>query len=281
MEPLTDACYLGQLKDARAILDGPDPPSLSSKSTGLELSYVGAAVMAFVTAPSMPPCPDVPEHLAIIKLLIERGAPVDAIDARGDTPLTLAALHGLDSPVVIRMLADAGANLNHRDKGGRTALFTHAQHGRVDSVQALLDAGAQLEIDSADGTSIAAAFLRGGVAVGDVLKRYLRAHPDLPVRLPWKIRGVVQSMPGATLGDGAVNVSPELRALCARPLLNVSRHDLEQSDIVRVPLHSVSTSSTRRRPVSSTSATGSEHWARSRCRVGRTSLGRSSRTCRC
>ena len=222
MEPLTEACYLGQLKDVRRILDGPDAPSLSGVTTGMELSFVGATVMAFVRADEMPPCPNRPEHLAIIKLLIERGAPVNVVDARGDTPITLAAIQGLDSAPLIRALADAGANLNHRNKGGRTALFTHAMNGRLASVKALLDAGAQLEIDDANETSIAVAFEQGGPAMDAVLKAFLVQHPGLPLRLSYKRHGTAADPTGAQPGEnGGVTITPELRAMCARPLLVV------------------------------------------------------------
>ena len=231
MTPLAESCYLGQIKDVRSILDGPDAPPLSGVSTGLKAGYISAAVMAFVRADTMPPCPAVPEHLAIIRLLIERGAPVDVVDARGDTALTLAALHGLDSPALIKILADAGANLNHRNKAGETALFSHALGGRVASLQALLDAGAQLEIDDAAGTSIASAFMQGGEAVTSLLKRFLSKHPDLPVRLPRKVRGVVQPVWGNDPGeDSGIVVSPELRALCARPILRVRRRAADDAE---------------------------------------------------
>jgi len=56
---------------------------------------------------------------ATIKVLIERGAPIDILDGKGRTPLTLAVRACVDSywtnrrsPDSVQMLLDAGASVN-------------------------------------------------------------------------------------------------------------------------------------------------------------------------
>ena len=230
MHELTEQVFMGQLREVRRILDGPDAPPIEALVTGRKVSYVGVATMALLHCP-MPPTPDEADHIGVIRLLIERGVSVDVVDAFGETAITLAASIGVDDPALIRVLADAGANLNWRDKGGRTALFSHALSRRSKSVEALLEAGATLEIDDAEGTSIlSAVMMRGGPAVMAVLKSYLVKHPNLPVRLPLAYLGKPQVVPGMDdLGNGGVTVSPELRALCARSLLSVRSCTWRQS----------------------------------------------------
>ena len=56
----------------------------------------------------------------LVPFLLDHGARVNVFDARGKTPLHIAALTGRDK--VARLLLEAGANVNARDKEGRTPL---------------------------------------------------------------------------------------------------------------------------------------------------------------
>jgi ankyrin repeat protein len=60
------------------------------------------------------------EAIASIKLCLDAGADVNAIDNQGDTALHGAAQKGFDQ--VVRFLADRGAKLDIKDKKGRTPL---------------------------------------------------------------------------------------------------------------------------------------------------------------
>ncbi|KAL6715324.1 hypothetical protein ACLMJK_007590 [Lecanora helva] len=59
-------------------------------------------------------------HIAMVALLIEHGADVNAANALGDTPLMLASRGG--SMATINILLDAGASVNATDKFGRNVL---------------------------------------------------------------------------------------------------------------------------------------------------------------
>lgn len=60
-------------------------------------------------------------HLAVVEMLTEAGADLEATDAMGSTPLHKASL-GKHSKVV-RALMEAGANVNSRDFEGGTPLY--------------------------------------------------------------------------------------------------------------------------------------------------------------
>lgn len=75
--------------------------------------------------------------------LLEAGADVDAAALDGTTPLMLAR-----EPRIVRDLVGQGADPAARRLGGATALMDAASYGRVDTVDALLSAGA--DADDAD-----------------------------------------------------------------------------------------------------------------------------------
>lgn len=92
---------------------------------------------------------------AIVDLLIEHGASIEARDSSDRTPLALAAYSG--SPRVVQRLLEAGADANSRSKGGVTPLIYAAYSGSAESATLLLAAGAE-----------ANAFLPGGNTAYDV-----------------------------------------------------------------------------------------------------------------
>ena len=56
---------------------------------------------------------------AVIRLLLDRGAPIDATDNRGRTALMIGAERG--DAAVVGVLLDRGADSMHRDKRGKSA----------------------------------------------------------------------------------------------------------------------------------------------------------------
>ena len=60
------------------------------------------------------------DHLAVLQLLLDRRAKIDATEHIGDTALILAAQQG--SALSVRELLRRGANKNHMNNNGHTAL---------------------------------------------------------------------------------------------------------------------------------------------------------------
>ncbi|KAE8645681.1 hypothetical protein Csa_020568 [Cucumis sativus] len=87
-----------------------------------------------------------------LKSLIDSGdeRDFDAVDEDGRTALLFVS--GLGSVECVRILADAGVNLNHRDNsGGFTALHMAAGYVKPETVELLVELGADPEIDDEKG----------------------------------------------------------------------------------------------------------------------------------
>jgi cytochrome c len=122
--------------------------------------------------------------LAAVERLLATGAPVDAPDGGGATPLYLAASEG-HAAVVARLLA-AGGNPRRQVPGPfgsiGTALHAAARSGQLGVVRALLEAGVDPNLpDDGVGPPLHVAVSRGQTAAADLLRsfgaRSVRAEP--------------------------------------------------------------------------------------------------------
>lgn len=115
-----------------------------------------------------------PLHLAAmygdvdsLRLLIERGADVNATNAAGATPLMRAA----GDPAKVKLLLAQGANVNARSAMGQTPLILAARTARSrDAVELLLRYGADAQATNAFGaTALMAAAAGGDVGTVELL----------------------------------------------------------------------------------------------------------------
>jgi ankyrin repeat protein/truncated hemoglobin YjbI len=107
--------------------------------------------------------------LPLIKLLLDRGARVDALDDNGLTPLLhLSKTRSKADPIpVMELLVASGADVNARDETGGTLLMYFARRGKAEPVRWLIARGAD-----------ASARNNSGRTAVDIA----RAHPEI-VRL--------------------------------------------------------------------------------------------------
>jgi uncharacterized protein len=82
-------------------------------------------------------------HWGRIKFLIGQGCDADETNEFGETALFFAA--DKNQPSMITLLADAQANLEQTFENGMTALLVAVTAGHIESVRALLLAGANPE----------------------------------------------------------------------------------------------------------------------------------------
>ncbi|KAJ0398645.1 hypothetical protein P43SY_009940 [Pythium insidiosum] len=88
-------------------------------------------------------------HGDVVRLLLERGADVDARDKEGRSVLSWAALSSDAS--VVRLLLERGASVDAKDKDGRTALHWAAGWSKIDVVRLLRERDADVEAKDTDG----------------------------------------------------------------------------------------------------------------------------------
>ena len=83
-------------------------------------------------------------HAAVARLLIERGADVNAQDEIDDSAFLLAGARGHTE--IVRLTLAAGADLKSTNRYGGTALIPACHYGHVDTVRLLLQS-ARIDID--------------------------------------------------------------------------------------------------------------------------------------
>lgn len=99
--------------------------------------------------------------VAAVEAFLAAGAKVNAENRAGFTALECAAMGADEMPIeqnlaILRLLIEAGSPLEHRGEGGRTALYLAAEFSPdLQAVQLLLDAGAEADICDEHGNHIA------------------------------------------------------------------------------------------------------------------------------
>ena len=88
-------------------------------------------------------------NLARVETFLNQGVDIHAADAKGTTPLFLAAQHG-HQHIVARLL-EQGAAVNHARQDGVTPLFVAARQGHRDIVALFLNKGANVNAQSGVG----------------------------------------------------------------------------------------------------------------------------------
>ena len=89
-------------------------------------------------------------RVAMVQLLLRRGANPNIPADIGVTPLQVAAGNG--STEIVKLLIQGGADVNAADVPyGHTALASAARRGQVEVIMTLLDAGADRNLGTKDG----------------------------------------------------------------------------------------------------------------------------------
>jgi ankyrin repeat protein len=109
------------------------------------------------------------------ELLLKNGAEVNARNAFGGTPL-LTAARNTDLPELMKLLIEAGANVNAMDSQGENALHKLAWFGypqnNVQTARILLDAGADITVKNKQGKTPLDILLDNSLRNKDLVELY-------------------------------------------------------------------------------------------------------------
>lgn len=137
-------------KVARVLLDSPrlkpeernrageSPLMIAALKGELEIARRLIALDADVNKPGWTPLHYAATngHLALMELLLEEHAFIDAQAPNGNTPLMMAAYYG--SPEAVKLLIQAGADLRLRNQDGRTALDLAQAGNRANAAELII-----------------------------------------------------------------------------------------------------------------------------------------------
>lgn len=148
-----EACLVGDLERAKAFLDK-EPDAIRKDNLGWTLLHAAAYS----------------GNVELVKLLLSRGAMVDAIATTKykNTPLQTAMLTGQGA--VARVLVEAGADVNHKQWEGFTVLMDAARQGDRDLVRFFIKHGADVNVRTIRGET-------------PVLSAQSHGHPEIAAEL--------------------------------------------------------------------------------------------------
>jgi ankyrin repeat protein len=197
---------------------GPRLPSLKdivrpvSRSGGRGLDSLLNAGQASIP-PAKPDLVERGEDVTALRFLLDHGADPELRFGEGGRTMLFTAA-AFDSEPAIRLLIERGADVNARDEGGRTALHLAAYEGRPRAAAALLAAGAEVNARSRNGhTPLGAAALMG---VPENMVRKIESMPRLPPdpKIERSLEQLRQIR--ADLGDRAADL-PDPESIAALP----------------------------------------------------------------
>ena len=157
------------------LLDGVSDPKEKDKALFAAI-HLGPVVLGDSYDPGRPSVFRDSEELKTVKLLLEKGANLEARDEEGDTPLIYAASYA--APNIVQLLLEKGAKVEAQDLNGFTALQAAACGGCVSidmgstfgSMQLLLQKGANVEArDNAGATALMLAARYGRTDIMELL----------------------------------------------------------------------------------------------------------------
>ena len=119
-------------------------------------------------------CASTSGALEVVKVLVEAGAGVNVTDDYGRTCLFHAASNG-HTETVRYLVGLPEVDVNHCDRYYRTALHCAARELHPDVVQVLIDAGADINIENADGWSPLVCVVETRASGLEVVKMLVRA----------------------------------------------------------------------------------------------------------
>lgn len=113
-------------------------------------------------------------HAEVLRYLLTHGVPADVPDIVGYSALHHCAASPQERPKLARVLLENGAAVNLQNRYGETPLFGAFQINLVETIDVLMEFGADLDIPEADNLTARQHFLRCGPQVTAVVTKWIR-----------------------------------------------------------------------------------------------------------
>jgi ankyrin repeat protein len=168
-EYFVDAVYAGDLAEVIKLVDaGADIEFTLSDYRALQKNVIPCAPLSIAAWSGFS---------EITRLLINRGAEINATDRDGNTALILACIG--DQVETARILLDHGADPERHGEEGLTALMLASKNNRVELVRLLIDRGANIGSRSFDKTENTALMIAASHGMKDTLRLLLDRGADI------------------------------------------------------------------------------------------------------
>jgi hypothetical protein len=160
-------------------------PDLSGTETPFKLGYAALVVLGAQRIVGGPPGSS--QHVQVLKYLVDRGVPVDAPDILGYTALHHTTMNTARLDLArILLEAPARANVNHRDRLGRVPIFSPLINLDVATVDLLMEFGADLNVEDADGIKPGDTYLTCGPQMTATVTKWLRRRDGIEAPMDGK-----------------------------------------------------------------------------------------------
>ncbi|KAH0834204.1 ankyrin repeat-containing domain protein [Lanmaoa asiatica] len=174
LSPFALACMCGNYDAVREAVESGTAPDLNSTQTPFQFGFVaftalGAQRLQPHSSNSMPM-----RHLDILNYLILSGASPDIPDISGHTALHHACTPPIGRPEIAKLLLEKGANVNAQNRYGEVPIFFPFQGGDVALVDLLMEHGADLDIPDGNGDSPRKMCIVFGAEVTAAVQRWER-----------------------------------------------------------------------------------------------------------
>ncbi|TAH12578.1 MAG: ankyrin repeat domain-containing protein [Curvibacter sp.] len=164
---LVEAAARGQWGKVLVLLDGGEPiESRADTARSRNATPVLAATQG--------------NHVEVVRLLVSRGANVNAQDAQQDSAFLLASASGFTD--IVQITLAAGADVTSTNRYGGTALIPACHYGHVDTVRLLLTTGIAVDhVNNLGWTALLEAVIlgSGGLAHAEIVRMLIAAKANV------------------------------------------------------------------------------------------------------
>ncbi|KAF8434299.1 ankyrin [Boletus edulis BED1] len=167
------ACMEGDYDVVKEAIESGTAPDLTTSQTPFQFGFITFTILgAQQTQPYLPDSTS--RHSDIVSYLIVSGAPPDITDIFGYTALHHACMSPAALPEMAKLLLEKGANVNAQDRFGEVPIFFPFRSGDVALVGTLMEHGADLDIMEANGDYPRKACVFFGAEITAAVQRWER-----------------------------------------------------------------------------------------------------------